>query len=152
MNINLIRSTPYIELVNKLIKPHSWKKIIPITSYPFKENYYFKEDLIQSSDLKTFDLVSNMHTIFDIDQYVYGVLTLNGKDFIVDVDNEFQLHVVGDTESNWLHNMLYLHDNLDTFEEFMKECNKQFGIVIKQPNFDYYNEIEDKFLYPLINS
>lgn len=151
MNINLIKSVEYKELVNKIVVPCSWKKVVPIDEYPYDEYKYYEKNLNNNVSLNTFKIIKQMNMIYDIDQHVYGILNLNGIDYVIDVDNEFQLHVVGDTESNWLYDIFDLHDNLDKYELFMKECNENLGVALKKPDFKRFRQIKNEFLNPLIN-
>lgn len=101
--------------------------------------------------INNFNLIKKLDVIYDIDKRIYGILNLNNIDYIVSVDNEFTIEVVGDTESNWLWVMFYSNDHVDKFEVFMKACYEQLGIEIKEPDFENnFYKVEEKFLEPLI--
>jgi len=150
MNIDLIKNDTFREIVSNIVEPCSWKKVVELKSFPFDEWQYFENDMPNEPSLNNFNLIKQMIALYEIDQYVYGVLTIEGIDYIVSVDNEFTIRVVGDTESNWLRTMFYLHDNLDKFELFMQECNRKLGILIKEPDFEHFSHIDNDILEPLI--
>lgn len=122
------------------------------------DDYVTMKDLLGTTLKNVFDIDYDLSDYFDSElfnyeknSYVYGILKLNNKDYIVHVDNEFTIKIVGDTESNWPYFLFCLDDDPDKFEVFMKECETKLGIPIKNPDFDgLYAEIEEKFLTPLI--
>jgi len=151
MNIELMRSAEYQKIVDDIINPYPWRRFKNINSFPFEDKSYYVEDLANQESVNNFNIIKTINVLYEINSYVYGVLNLNNIDYIVHVDNEFTIKIVGDTESNWPYFLFCLDDDPDKFEVFMKECESKLGIPIKNPDFDgLYAEIEEKFLIPLI--
>lgn len=150
MNIEIIRSNMYKKIVNDFVSPYSWKKVVDINEFPFEDWNFHEEDMPNEPSLNNFNLIKKITVIYEIDQHIYGFLNIEGIDYIVDVDNEFTIRVVGDTESNWLYDMFDLHDNLDKFDLFIKVCHEKLGIEIKEPDFDKFSKIDSDILEPLI--
>lgn len=151
MNIDLIRSDEYKKIINDFVKPYSRKRLISISEFPFEKKKYYLEKMEDEPSINNFNLIKKLDVIYDIDKRIYGILNLNNIDYIVSVDNEFTIEVVGDTESNWLWVMFYSNDHVDKFEVFMKACYEQLGIEIKEPDFENnFYKVEEKFLEPLI--
>lgn len=150
MNIDLIRSDEYKKIINDFVKPYSRKRLISISEFPFDEKGYYLEKMKNKPSINNFNLIKKIDVIYDIDQYIYGILNLNNIDYIVSVDNEFTISVAGTTESNWLWGMFFSNDCIDKFEIFMKECNDKLGIEIKQLDFEKNSQIEEDILKPLI--
>jgi hypothetical protein len=151
MDIQLIRSAEYQKIVDDIINPYPWRRFKNINSFPFEEKAYYVNDLVNQESVNNFNIIKNIDVLFEINSYVYGILKLNNTDYIVHVDNEFTIKIVGDTESNWPYFLFCLDDDPDKFEVFMKECETKLGIPIKNPDFDgLYAEIEENFLNPLI--
>ena len=132
MNIDLIRSDTYKKIINDFVKPYSRKRLISISEFPFDEKGYYLEKMKNKPSINNFNLIKKIDVIYDIDQYIYGILNLNNIDYIVSVDNEFTISVAGTTESNWLWGMFFSNDCIDKFEIFMKECNDKLSIEIKK--------------------
>lgn len=136
IDINLIRSDEYKKIMDDFVKPYAWKNVVPISEYPFEDKGYYLEKMKNKPSINNFNLIKKIDVIYDIDQYIYGILNLNNIDYIVSVDNEFTISVAGTTESNWLWGMFFSNDCIDKFEIFMKECNDKLGIEIKQLDFE----------------
>jgi hypothetical protein len=150
IDINLIRSDEYKKIINDFVKPYSRKMLISISEFPFDEKGYYLEKMKNKPSINNFNLIKKIDVIYDIDQYIYGILNLNNIGYIVSVDNEFTISVAGTTESNWLWGMFFSNDYIDKFEIFMKECNDKLGIEIKQLDFEKNSQIEENILKPLI--
>lgn len=150
MNIDLIRSDTYKKIINDFVKPYSRKRLISISEFPFDEKGYYLEKMKNKPSINNFNLIKKIDVIYDIDQYIYGILNLNNIDYIVSVDNEFTISVAGTTESNWLWGMFFSNDCIDKFEIFMKECNDKLSIEIKKLDFEKNLQIEENILKPLI--
>lgn len=146
-----MRSAEYQKIVDDIINPYPWRRFKNINYFPFEDKSYYVEDLVNQESVNNFNIIKTIDVLYEINSYVYGVLNLNDIAYIVHVDNEFTIKIVGDTESNWPYFLFCLDDDPDKFEVFMKECESKLGIPIKNPDFDgLYAEIEEKFLSPLI--
>lgn len=150
MNIDLIKSDKYKKIINDFAKPYSRKRLISISEFPFESQGYYLEKMKNIPSINNFNLIKKIDVIYDIDQYIYGILNLNNIDYIVSVDNEFTISIAGTTESNWLWGMFFSNESIDKFEIFMNECNKQMGIEIKEIDFEKKLQIEENILKPLI--
>lgn len=151
MNIDLIKSDAYKKIIDRFVKPYPWIKATVISEFPFEERGFYMKNMKNKPSINNFNLIKKIKVMYDIDQYIYGILNLNNIDYVVSIDNEFTVSVVGDTESNWLCYMFHSVEQIDKFKDFMQDCYDEFRIEIKDPDFEnYLYVIEDKYLKPLI--
>lgn len=135
MNIDIIKSKKYKEILCRCLNINEKKLIIPdysdISSIISERIHYNKEGQVIFNEFSIdYGILLKTELIFFIDDVFIGVF--DNKYIVSMKESDLSFIFAGDTESNWLEESFgwgYRFSN-----DFMNECFKNFGIPIK--NFD----------------
>lgn len=135
MNLEIFFDDEYF---NKLEEFISIQKVDPI--FPYKDFYIDPNNLKKNDAEEVYNFLTKVHFFYYYEQHYYGYAKLDNNYYIIEVDDEVTVAVLGDTETNWLKLLL---DDVD-YLEFKKFCVNKFGIDKKEPNYTKLQQVQDK--------
>lgn len=102
--------------------------------FPFKEMFIDPDNLISEYGDFTdiYNFLKEVHFLYYYSQRYIGYTLLDNKYYIVFVDDEINVRIVGDNEINWT--ITVLED--DDYLQFKKFCIENYGITYKDPDYD----------------
>lgn len=89
-----------------------------------------------------YKFLSNLNFIYYFEQIYIAHTTINNRDYIIKIDDEMTISIIGNNEYNWLYLILDDSDYVD-FETF---CLATYLITPKELDYDEFNNLSEKYL------
>jgi len=137
MNLTIFDDSIYFE------KLHSFlflDKVGP--TFPFEEMFIDPNNLITDTYDFTdiYNFLNSVHFCYYYEQQYIGYTLLEGKYYIICVDDEINISIIGNDEVNWT--KLWLDD--DEYIDFKDFCKSTYNISCIEPDYDHLLSIEEK--------
>lgn len=137
MNLKIFHDVSYF---NKLEEFIFMEKVDPL--FPFKEFRIDPKNLKKNNAEPVYNFLTQVHFFYYYEQHYYGYAKLDNDYYIIQVDDEVTVTIIGNNESNWLKLLLDDSDYL-TFKDF---CVSVLGLDSKEPNYTQLQKIADKHI------
>lgn len=127
---------------NKLDEFISIDKVDPV--FPFKDMFIDPDNLINDLGDATsiYNFLVQVHFLYYYSQKYIGYVLLDDKYYIVFVDDEINIRLVGDDEINWTK---LLFDD-DIYSQFKNFCVNKYNINYKEPDYQQLLDIQIKHI------
>lgn len=146
MNLDIFYDELYYKKLSDLILINECNPI-----YPFEEMGIDPENLIldDRDDTDIYNFLKAVNFIYYCDQIYIGHTIIDGSEYIIEVNDELTISILGDNESNWVR-LLVLNDNDfnadEAYLDFEKFCLDNYSIKPINPDYEKFGEIDRKFL------
>lgn len=135
MNLKIFYDTKYYDKVDDLLYIYECNPI-----FPFKDMRIDPDNLI--SDLydatELYNFLNSVHFLYLLDQMYIGHVDIDGITYIIKVDTELNISVIGNNEFNWI--KLFVDD--DDYLEFKEFCSKNYKIIGDEPDYKKFGNIK----------
>lgn len=140
MNLQIFYDKNYYNKINELLFIYETNPIFPF------------EDLGMAPDKITgglydatnvYNFLKTVKFIYYLDQRYVGYVKIDGVDYIIDVDSEINITILGDNEFNWVKCCVYEDQDYEDFKQF---CFEQYKTTVSEPDYDKFAVIERNFL------
>lgn len=112
--------------------------------FPFKEMRIDPDNLVRGIHDATaiYTFLKDVHFLYQCDQKYIGYVKIDGIDYIIDIDDEATISILGDDEVNWTKDLL----DDEQYLYFKNFCLNHYQIKTTEPDYEKFSEIERKFL------
>lgn len=146
MNLDIFYDELYYNKLSDLILIHECKPI-----YPFKEMGIDPDNLVigDRNDTELYNFLKKVNFIYYCDQIYIGHTVIDGSEYIIKVNDELTISILGDNESNWVTLLILDDDDFDADEayfEFGQFCLDKYKITPSKPDYKKFGELGRKFL------
>ncbi len=115
-----------------------------VSEFPFEDYFLTGKYLSNKENKNAYNIIKDTKLLYFIEDNFYGVITLDGNDYMIKINDEIMINIIGDTESNWIELIV----DFDLLTDFQSFCSQRFGIKEKLNDYDHLLEIENRFLFP----
>lgn len=146
MNLEIFYNDLYYTKLSNLILINECKPV-----YPFEEMGIDPANLItnERDDTAIYNFLNKVNFIYYCDQVYIGHTIIDGNEYIIEVNDELSISILGNNESNWV-KLLILNDNNfnahDAYLDFEKFCFDVYKIKPVEPNYEKFGELDRKYL------
>ena len=112
--------------------------------FPFEDFGIDPNNLIEGiyDSTAVYNFLKEVNFIYYFEQKYIGIANIDGKDYIIQVDDEVNIYIIGSNEVNWLKLFLTEAD----YCSFAKYCSIKYNRPFPEPNYEYYLEVQNKFI------
>ena len=112
--------------------------------FPFKEMFIDPDNLINEHGDFTaiYNFLKEVHFLYYYSQRYIGYILLDDNYYIVFVDDELNVRLVGNSEINWTKTVL----DDDGYINFRNFCVNKYNIIHHDPDYDFLLLIYEKHL------
>lgn len=137
MNLDIFDDENYYNKINELLFIYESNPVFPFKQMRLDPDNLVSE-LYDATDLYNF--LNNVHFFYLLDQMYIGHVDIDGITYIIKVDTELNISIIGDNEFNWI--KLFIED--DDYSEFKKFFSKNYEIVGDDPDYKKFGVINRK--------
>lgn len=146
MNLQIFQDKLYIDTLNNF-----GLNIELNPTFSFKSMGIDPENLILADRDDTFiyNFLKAVNFIYYCDQIYIGHTIIDGNEYIIEVNDELTISILGDNESNWVKLLILDDDDFnadDAYIEFEKFCLEQYNVTPIEPNYEKFGELDSKYL------
>lgn len=137
MNLQIFQDKLYIDTLNNF-----GLNIELNPTFSFKSMGIDPNNLINSDVSNLYRFLNNLSFIYYFEQIYIAHTIINNLEYIIKIDDEMTISIIGNNEYNWLNLIL---DDVDClyFESF---CLNNYVVTSAEPDYEKFGEIERKFL------
>jgi hypothetical protein len=115
--------------------------------YPFEEFHFDPNNLVgplyDATDLYNF--LNKVNFLYLLDQQYVGIVEIDGIEYIIDVDTECNISILGDNEINWTKCFFgWREDEEWTYLEFKNFFEQHYKTTFNEPDYEKFGTIERK--------
>jgi hypothetical protein len=137
MNLDIFYDFDYYKKIDDLIFIELRQPEFPFEDFDIDPNNLI-EGIYDSTAVYNF--LKEVNFIYYFDQRYIGIATIDGKDYIIQVDDEVNIYIIGNNEVNWTAVVLAPDDYLD-FKYF---CSKNYNTSYDDADYDYLLQVQIK--------
>lgn len=139
MNLNIFYDEMYYNKLSELFTIYECNPI-----FPFKEMRIDPDNLVRGIHDATniYNFLKDVHFIYHCDQKYIGHVKIDDVYYIIDIDDEATISILGDDEVNWTKDLL----DDDQYLDFKNFCFTHYKINSTEPDYNKYLAIEMKHI------
>lgn len=137
MNLNIFNDKNYYDKVDDLLYIYESNPIFPFEDMGLNPDHLVSE-IYDATDLYNF--LKRVKFFYLLDQIYIGHVDIDNMIYIIKVDTELNISVIGDNEFNWI--KLFVDDN--DYLEFKEFCVTQYSIIGTEPDYEKFGNINRK--------
>lgn len=137
MNLDIFYDKKYYVKLSQLMLINEFNPV-----FPFEDFDIPPDNLINADDDFTavYNFLNDVKFIYYCDQMWVGHTSIDGITYIIKIDDEVNISIIGDNEVNWTEVVLSPDDYLD-FKSF---CSKNYNTSYDDSDYDRLLEIQIK--------
>jgi hypothetical protein len=146
MNLEIFYDESYYNKLSDLILIHECKPI-----YPFEEMGIDPENLILGyrDDTAIYNFLKKVNFIYYCDQIYIGHTIIDGSEYIIEVNDEVTISILGDNESNWVKLLILDDDDFNADESYLnfeKFCLEKYSVTPIEPDYKRFGKLDREYL------
>lgn len=144
MNLNVLYDSSYIEKLDSLFHIYEINPIFPFEDYGINPSQLVDEDGYDSTPIYKF--LKEVKFVYYFDQKYIGYIKINSVVYIIDIDTELNISIIGDNLINWTRDLFYIYQKDDQYEDFKSFCLEHYSIQDSEPDYDKFSLLQDQYL------
>lgn len=146
MNLNILRDKKYISILEDIL---CYKVNFVNGEFPFHD-YYINENDLNFQNLKFSNYINFLKSTYffcEFDQHYYGLVNIQNNDYIISVNDECVIRIVGNDEINWIKSFLSHFDDYENrYDQFKNICIENYSIYYKEIDYEEIDRIENSYI------
>lgn len=143
-NLNIFHDSVYIEKIDSLFHIYELNPVFPLEDYGINESNLVDDDGYDSTPIYNF--LQQITFVYYFDQKYIGYVKINNVLYIIDVDTELNISIIGDNLINWTRDLFNMYQKTEYYEDFKKFCLEHYNIQDSEPDYASFALIEEQYL------